>query len=66
MNKEIPLESLRILLDRWHYANEGELSTLELAQTIEYIEEYDFINIKERLLQNLKSIFDEQNRLGQI
>ncbi|MBO5063387.1 MAG: hypothetical protein J6C08_02600 [Campylobacter sp.] len=66
MNKEIPLEALRILLDRWYYANEGELSTLELAQTIEYIEEYDFKYVKERLLQNLKFIFDEQNRLGQI
>lgn len=64
--KEIPLEALRILLDRWYYANEGELGTLELAQTIEYIEEYDFKYIKERLLQNLKFIFDEQNRLGQI
>lgn len=61
---EIPLEGLRIILDRWYYANERELSTIELAMTIEWIEQYDFKYIKERLLQNLKSIFDEQNRIS--
>lgn len=34
MSKEIPLEFLRILLDRWYYANEGELSTLEFFKKI--------------------------------
>lgn len=64
--KEIPLEALRILLDNWHYANQGELSTLTLGITIDYIEEFDFTNIKERLLQRFQAVFDEQNRLGQI
>ena len=66
MNKEIPLETLKVVLDGWYYANKGELSAITLAMTIEALEEYEFTNIKERLLQNLKSIFDEQNRLGQI
>ena len=47
MNKEIPLETLKILLDRWHHANQGELSNIELLITIESLEEYDFINIKD-------------------
>lgn len=61
--KEIPLETLRILLDNWHYANQGELSTIELLMAIEYMEYYAFTNIGERLLQSFKSILDEQNRL---
>lgn len=64
--KEIPLEVLEILLDRLRYAERGELDTLTLGITIDYIEEFDFTNIKERLLQRFQAIFDEQNRLGQI
>lgn len=71
MNKEtplneIPLEVIEELVKRLYHAERGELSTLTLGITIDYIEEFDFTNIKERLLQRFQAVFDEQNRLGQI
>lgn len=64
--KEIPLEELEMLVNRLYHAERGECSTLTLGITIDYIEEFDFTNIKERLLQRFQAVFDEQNRLGQI
>lgn len=64
--KEIPLEELEMLVNRLYHAERGEMSTLTLGITIDYIEEFDFTNIKERLLQRFQAVFDEQNRLGQI
>lgn len=64
--KEIPLEVLETLINRLYHAERGELDTLTLGITIDYIEEFDFTNIKERLLQRFQAVFDEQNRLGQI
>lgn len=64
--KEIPLEELEALINRLYHAERGEMSTLTLGITIDYIEEFDFTNIKERLLQRFQAVFDEQNRLGQI
>ncbi|ARR02714.1 hypothetical protein CVIC8964_1325 [Campylobacter vicugnae] len=64
--KEIPLEELEALINRLYHAERGEISTLTIGITIDCIEEYDFTNIKERLLQRFQAVFDEQNRLGQI
>lgn len=64
--KEIPLEELEMLINRLYHAERGEMDTLTLGITIDYIEEFDFTNIKERLLQRFQAVFDEQNRLGQI
>lgn len=64
--KEIPLEELEMLINRLYHAERGELDTLTLGITIDYIEEFDFTNIKERLLQRFQAVFAEQNRLGQI
>ena len=64
--KEIPLEELEALINRLYHAEKGDLSTLTIGITIDDIEDYDFTNIKERLLQRFQAVFDEQNRLGQI
>ena len=64
--KEIPLEELEALINRLYHAEKGELSTLTIGITIDDLEDYDFTNIKERLLQRFQAVFDEQNRLGQI
>lgn len=64
--KEIPLEELEMMINRLYHAERGECSTLTLGITIDYIEDFDFTNIKERLLQRFQAVFDEQNRLGQI
>ncbi|MBR6641308.1 MAG: hypothetical protein IKL08_03860 [Clostridia bacterium] len=63
---EIPLEVLEGFLDKLYHAERGDLSTLTVGITIDDIEDYEFTNIKERLLQRFQAVFDEQNRLGQI
>ena len=66
MNNEIPLEVLEGFLDKLYHAERGKLGTLRLGIIIDDLEDYDFTNIKERLLQRFQAVFDEQNRLGQI
>ena len=64
--KEIPLEELEALINRLYHAEKGDLSTLTIGITIDDLGDYEFTNIKERLLQRFQAVFDEQNRLGQI
>lgn len=64
--KEIPLEVLEGFLHKLYYAEKGDLSTLTIGITIDDLGDYEFTNIKERLLQRFQAVFDEQNRLGQI
>lgn len=52
--KEIPLDILKDFLDLWYEDIHSYVPVEFIEEAVEEIEEYDFTNIKERLLQSLK------------
>lgn len=52
--KEIPLNVLKDFLDLWYEDIYSYVPVEFIEEAVEEIEEFDFINIKERLLQSLK------------
>ncbi|WP_086243084.1 hypothetical protein [Campylobacter devanensis] len=52
--KEIPLNILKDFLDLWYEDTHSYVPVEFIEEAVKEIEEFDFINIKERLLQSLK------------
>lgn len=62
--KKVSLDVLKHFLDVWYESIQSNIPVEIIEEAVEEIEEFDFINIKENLLQSLKETIEYEKKLN--